>query len=212
MLKLSFSTPFNMSQNISALLGQQIKNTNAPTYVDGALLGNDDEFYLYGGAWRETDTSAEPISNQDFVYRGYAYGIDQTQFASGPNTYSLDGDMTKYIAYGAAANAPSENLAFYFSGMRAPTWGAIYSGTGNTTFVPSETSNTLITLDLTTQYAETWSNDTLPDSITPRASPEMIWVPVGEKGILVALGGVTYPGYVAGGFQSSNATASVGLS
>lgn len=208
MLTLNFSTPFNMSQNISALLGQEVKSPNAPLYIDGALLGNDDEFFLYGGAWDQTDTSADPIPTQDTVYRGYPYGIDQTAFASGTNTYDLK-DLTKYIAYGAAANAPSENLAFYFSGTRTPSWGAIYSISGNDTFVANETSNTLITLDMTTQFEETWTNDTLPDTVTARASPELVWVPVGEQGILVALGGVTYPGYVSGGFTSSNETASV---
>lgn len=37
--------------------------------------------------------------------------------------------------------------------------------------------------------SETWSNRTMPSSILPRKSAELVWIPVGAQGTLVAIGG-----------------------
>jgi hypothetical protein len=70
-------------------------------------------------------------------------------------------------------------------------------------------SDYLITLDLAEQGEEKFSNDTLPPDIPGRANPELVWVPVGSRGILVALGGVVYPDFVNTLGNSTNVTASV---
>lgn len=208
---LNFSTPFNTSQNISALFGQQIKGTTAPLYYDGAMLANDDEYFLYGGMLSPQTNSAgvEPPDNQGLEFSGHSYGVEKPAFAARFVPYELTGNITRYIAYGGAANVPSENLAFYFSGLHGPTWGDIYYPDGNASHTANVVSNTLVTLDMTTQQEESWSNDTLADGVSGRASSELIWVPVGDKGILVALGGVVYPEFVEGSRSSSNMSASV---
>lgn len=213
MYTLNFSTPFNTSQNITALFGQLVKGSSDPLYYDGALLGNDDEFFLFGGMLTDTlvNRGTEPNDDAVLEYIGYSYGVDKPAATGQFTPQVLDNEVTRYIAYGGAANVPSENLAFYFSGLRNPTWGDIYyptnASSGPTT--ASVVSDTLITLDLATQNEETWSNATLPDDISGRATAELVWVPVGEQGILVALGGAVYPEFVESAHYSDNMTASV---
>lgn len=211
---LNFSTPFSMSQNITALFEEQHKagdgsaNNIAPTYVDGAMLANDDEYFLYGGLSTQTDTGIDQGANEITEWQGYDYGVEKPQFPQGFKTVQPT-NLTRYLAYGGASNVPSENLAFYFSGMRASGWGEVYYPSGNESLTASVVSDTLITLDMAVQYSETWSNVTIPSDIPGRANPELIWVPVGEKGILVALGGVVYPEFITGYHASDNQSASV---
>lgn len=204
-----------MSDNITALFGERSKvgdaaaNTDAPTYYDGAMLANDDEFFLYGGLFTPSDSiSSEPDADEITKWQGYQYGIEKPAFSVGFESVTMS-NLTRYIAYGGTASVPSENLAFYFSGMRAPDWGGTDYPTGNESLTASVVADTLITLDMAIQLKETWSNDTIPDSIPGRANPELVWVPVGEKGILVALGGVLYPEFITGFHASDNQSASV---
>lgn len=202
-----------MSQNITALFDMIDKGPAAVLYSYGAMLANDAEFFLYGGSSQFGDTEATPVDHQGVKFKAYNYAVDAPDFQPfSIGSYELDDyGLTRNIAYGAAANAPSENLAFYFSGLRSPTFEqTIYPPLRvNTTAL--NVSNTLITLNMGTQNAEEWSNSTLPDSISGRASAEMVWVPVGEKGILVALGGVVDPAFVQITAKSANATESVSV-
>lgn len=202
-----------MSQNISDVFGQNPKvvgaaSNLAPNYFDGALLANDHQFFMYGGLLRQTDKYPDPDANEVMEYQQDSYGVEK-KVTPGYISTDLPDDMTRYLAFGGAANAPSENKAFYFSGLRAPEWGPIYSPSYNDSLTAVNVSNTLITLDMATQNEEEWSNVTLPDSIPGRANPELVWVPVGAKGILVAVGGVIYPEFVSSAHFSENETGSV---
>lgn len=208
---LNFSKPFNVSDNITALFETQTKQSTGYLYHAGATLANDDEYFLYGGSYISNTANSEPAGDTVLEYQQYGYGEDQV-FSPGWLTPDLSGNLTNYIAYGAAANVPSENLAFLFSGLRAPDWGPIIYPVAKDSTSASEPSNTLISLDLSTQNQEKWTNNTLPDYIQGRASPELVWVPVGKQGVLVALGGVVYPSIVTLSTVSDNETASVSQS
>lgn len=172
------------------------------------MLANNDDYFLFGGLLIDTDSTVNTDDDdKGLAWQQYAYGVDQTAFSPKFKTYQLPDGMTRYISYGGQANAPSENLAFYFSGLRGPTWGEIDYGISGK--LANETSSTLITLDMAEQGEETWTNVTLPEDIPGRASPELVWVPVGKQGILVALGGVVYPEFATGYAMSENETASV---
>ena len=212
---LNFSVPFNTSQNITDLFGTLSKalgggaaNNEAPTYFDGAMLANDAEYYLYGGLLRETAEFDPPYPNEVTCFRAYQYGVQKDGFRPGVLTDRLPSNLTRYLAYGGAASAPSENKAWYFSGMHSPGWGEIFYPGINISKNAVNVSNTLITLDMATQQEETWKNETIPRSIPGRANPELLWVPTGPQGILVAVGGVVYPEFADGSRESSNATAS----
>lgn len=202
---LNLSRPFNKEDNITAKFGIISKapsdggvNNLDPNYIDGALLANDAQWFSYGGLIMKTDAfDTEPPRDQVLGYRKYQYGLQKEMFAGGFVRASLKTsatNVTRYIAYGAAASAPSENKAWYFSGLQSPLKGPIY-GTlvGDNDTEATEVAKTLIALDMAEQQNESWKNDTLPSTIPGRAGAELVWVPVGSKGILVALGGVLYP-------------------
>lgn len=218
MLTLNFSKPFKTSDNVTGLFetinkaAQGDANNLAPNYVDGGMLVNDAQLTLYGGLVRRTDDYPSPREDDILTYRKYSYGTERDSFRPGFVNQVLPSDLTRYVTYGGAVSAPSEYKAWYFSGMRAEGWGEIYQVSSNTTRNPTNISDTFITLDTTTQRDPSWTNTTLPPTVKGRANPEVVWVPVGEQGILVVIGGVTFPEWIRTSRISENAAQSVGLS
>ncbi|CAI7625744.1 unnamed protein product [Penicillium manginii] len=192
-LSTSFTTRsdfMTILQNTSVVGGSS--SNFAPNYLDGAILANDDEFFLYGGSSRNIDdseSSSTPADNTILKYEASQYGAYRSNWSPNWRYEDLSDNVTSYITNGAGASAPSEELAFYFSGMHAPGWGSF---TWNE-MQARETAHTLITVDMSSMRDETWSNVTLPDYIPGRANAELIWVPVSKSGILVAVGGVINP-------------------
>ncbi|KAK5273392.1 hypothetical protein LTR40_013792, partial [Exophiala xenobiotica] len=134
--------------------------------------------------------SSSPQSAETVLgYEAYQYGPNRASWSPGFYQGSLPDGVTRYITNGAGVSAPSENLGFYFSGMRAPDWGPIYYEDSSA----NQTANTLIQVDMSVMRSEKWTNTTLPDNIAPRANAELVWLPVSDQGVLVAIGGVTAP-------------------
>lgn len=217
-LNYNLSTPFDKDTNVTGILvnkamskargGSGNSNGAAPNFLDGGLLYNDAQFYLYGGdLLRNDEVYDPPDADEVLTYQAYAYGPDKPLWDRGFSDRKLGDKVTRYIAYGGAANAPSENLAWYFSGLRSPSRGPFF--TNDATAKATNVSNTLITLDMAEQLDEKWTNTTLPPSVKGRANPEVVWVPVGKKGILVVLGGVVYPEWAGRARKSANEEASV---
>ncbi|KAJ5542070.1 hypothetical protein N7461_008073 [Penicillium sp. DV-2018c] len=191
---LNLTTTFDTSSDFMTIL----KNTSvaggaasniAPTYVEGTMFANDNEFYLYGGMLPNTDSTEPPPANQVLSYAAHQYGAYKSSWTPGWKQEYLSTNVTRYITNGAAASVPSENLGFYFSGMRAPDWGDFTLNQ----LQSNVTADTLITLDMSTLQDGKWTNDTLPSYIPGRSSAELVWVPVSESGVLVAIGGVVEP-------------------
>ncbi|KXJ92352.1 hypothetical protein Micbo1qcDRAFT_162603 [Microdochium bolleyi] len=213
--KLNFSKPFNTTAdfNYTTLLEHMPKGgsgnagTNiAPNYQDGAMLANDHEFFLYGGAHRQSAIYKPQAADDVLGYRLSQYIDSATpgQFFPGAFNGQLPPNITRYVTYGAAANAPSEQKAWYVGGMRSASSGPLFTMTYNETFLATNASQHLITLDMTRQNFEKWSNVSIPPAMMARANPEAIWVPVGEQGILAVVGGVTFPSYSTGRNRSVN--------
>ncbi|OAQ89884.1 galactose oxidase/kelch, beta-propeller [Purpureocillium lilacinum] len=203
-LAYNLSDSFSPDTNVTQLLlknefskargGKLDSISSEPNFQDGALLGNDAEFFLYGGTMlKNSALYEEPPADSILKYTAYQYGVDKPLFKTGLLDARLDNGVNRYVSYGAGVSAPSENMAWYFSGLTAPGRGPFYSNSNNASTRALNVSNTLISLDLTTQLSEKWSNDTLPDKIKGRSNAEVVWVPVGKRGILVVLGGVVYP-------------------
>ncbi|ETS82513.1 hypothetical protein PFICI_04389 [Pestalotiopsis fici W106-1] len=208
---LNFSKPFNSSTNISDIMETISKAPNgnaannlAPNFFDGAMLHNDAEFFLYGGLTTRTDKYQPPDADDVLAYELYQYGAEKEQWFPGFLTDSLGDDITRYLAFGGGVSAPSEQKAWYFGGLRSQTWGPIYYPGINDSLNPLDASNTLLTLDMAEQQQETWANDTLPGEVKGRGGVDVVWVPVGDQGILVALGGVVYPDFNNGNLTSQN--------
>ncbi|PHH92811.1 hypothetical protein CDD83_4970 [Cordyceps sp. RAO-2017] len=219
-LSYNLSEPFTPATNVTEILLKNAETktrgsknpglSDFPNAYDGGMLANDAEFFLYGGTLFRDDTLYSlPAADAVMEYQAYRYGADKPLMPLGFRSTHLNGGVNSYIAFGAAANAPSENKAWYFSGLTSPTRGPIYANPSlNGSTSAKNISNTLITLDMTTQLEEKWSNATLPKDIKGRSNAEVVWVPVGRQGILVVLGGVVYPEWATIIHQSENKAAS----
>lgn len=179
----------------------------------GVMFANDAELFLYGGAlFRNDDLYDQPPADAVLAYQAYQYGSDKPLWQKGFHPAHLNDGVTRYIAHGAAVSAPSENRAWYFSGLVSPTRGPILPNPGlNRTTMAINVSDTLISLDMATQLDERWSNSTLPQDVKGRSNAEVFWVPVGRQGILVVLGGVTHPEWASVSHKSEDAAASVSV-
>ncbi|KAK3996151.1 RING finger protein B [Cladorrhinum sp. PSN332] len=208
---LNFSKPFRISDNFSAVLeplyaagGQSTGNT-APNYRDGALLHNDEKFFFFGGLMSKTGAQSTPPGDRVRVYQKYS--TTSENWIPGFNEVELQNNITRYITYGGGASAPSEKLAWYFTGYKSMSGGPIYLPDGafrNGTDTANVTANQLITVDTTAPNRVTWTVKPLPSFIQGRANPEVVWVPIGAKGILVAIGGVVDPDYLYANMKSRN--------
>lgn len=209
---LNFSTPFNASSNFSSLFttiskasGGGNANNVGPNYVDGGMLANDYEWFTYGGLIQTTDAFQTQDGDKVAAYQQYPSGPPK-QFAPSYIVEDLPDGITRYVTDGAAVSVPSEDLGYYFGGLRSSVWGEILQSPGSNESLNADTNSlTMIQLDMTTQGSEKWDNLTLPTEVPGRASAEIVWVPVSERGILVALGGVVYPSY-ANINRTNNAT------
>jgi hypothetical protein len=200
---LNFSTPFKVSDNFSNIFTHKSKgpngeaaNNNAPTYLDGAMLANDYEWYTYGGLVVITGAYSAQGEDTALTYQVYPSGPPK-DFQPGFLTVTLPTNLTRYVAYGGAVSIPSENLGYYFAGLRSSNFSEIYLDTSpKTPYYNADTpSSTLISVDMTDPNKSKWKNDTLPSTVPGRASPEIAWVPVSEQGALIAIGGVIDPSY-----------------
>lgn len=181
-------------------------NNIGPQYVDGTMFANDFEWFTYGGLLADTAAYQNPDAQSVASYEQYPSGPSK-QFAPGYILDDLPTGMNRYVTYGAGVSVPSENLGFYFGGLRSASWGEIVldPGPANESVNADVNSLTLIELDMTVQQKEVWNNYTLPTSVPGRASAEIAWIPVSEQGVLVAIGGVIDPAY-ANVNQTNNAS------
>lgn len=201
MYLLNFSTPFDTSANFSEVFKTISKAPNngaannfGPQYYDGAMFANDGEWYTYGGLLSLTDSQIDQSATIIEGYEAYSYGAAK-RFYPGFIQQNLPNGITRYVTDGAGVSVPSQNMGYYFGGLRAADFGQIYYPTGNETINADVLSDTLISVDLSTQGSESWTNTTLPSTIPGRVNAEIVWVPVGASGILIAIGGVVDPVY-----------------
>jgi hypothetical protein len=181
-------------------------------FQGGALLGNDYQFYQLGGAMVSSAALYHPPEDDEILaYYVTPYG-GVANFVQSFNELTLsteDDDLKRWIAYGGAANAPSENKAWLFSGLVSSSGGRISTNypRDNTTFKPGVVTNALITLDMELPRKPRWTNDTIQTKdvkVKGRAGSELVWVPVNKQGILVAIGGVTFPDFIEVGGPSAD--------
>ncbi|KAG5950050.1 hypothetical protein E4U53_005521 [Claviceps sorghi] len=188
-LSYNLSESFSADTNVTGIMVKDLISkarggiasgiSTEPNYYDGGMLANNAEFFLYGGALFQADALYDaPNGDAVLGYRRYAYGPEKPLWQKGFTGGHLDGGVTRYIAYGAAVNAPSENKAWYFSGLTSPTRGPIIQNSGEAAVKAATISDTLIGLDMSIQLDEKWSNTTLPQKIRGRSNAEVVWVPV----------------------------------
>jgi hypothetical protein len=158
------------------------------------MFANDYEWYLYGGLpLLEDRVTASPDNRSISTFGVYPSGsINQPPL--GFSDIFLPTGITSYTAYGGYVSAPSENLGFYFGGLRAADFGPIYFDPINESVNADVESATFIQLS-NLDMEPTWTNESVPSSVPIRADAQIVWLPISEQGILVAIGGVINPQY-----------------
>ena len=167
-------------------------NNIGPDYIDGVMFANDYEWWTYGGLVTSTASYSAPAANSVALYELYTTAPG-TLFNQGFILSDLPGNITRYVSYGAGVSVPSENLGFYFGGARSSSGGEIFYVPANESVNADQIASSLIELNITLipQGGGQWNNHTLPPTVTSRVSGELVWVPVGQNGALIAVGGVT---------------------
>ncbi|KAH6986295.1 hypothetical protein BKA56DRAFT_545972 [Ilyonectria sp. MPI-CAGE-AT-0026] len=148
------------------------KNHTIPS-ANGGILWEDSvnkRLYLYGGEYYETPPS------DDFIL--YSYDILYDEWVQhGPPKGA--GIIDAVSSYGAGISIPSRGEAYYYGGWlnnrSVPDWKG-----------PPRATNRLIKY---TMDSNSWSNLTGPDHI-PRAEGVMVFLPIGDAGMLVYFGGI----------------------
>src|ERR1700754_3857051 len=146
------------------------------------------------------DTSAHPVSD----------ALDDAPPASNiqlgvPNlNYDPQDGTFITVTNGAGANAPSEELGFYFGGLYNA------NGTKYSYFSPpTDPSPWLITVQMDNLGHANWIKSLLGDNITWRTEAGLVWVPTSSQGVLLAIGGVVKPADVNFEVPQDNATQSI---
>ncbi len=112
----------------------------------------------------------------------------QTQGYFGPHLhYTLSG-VDNYRTGGASVSIPSENLAFYFSGLRSSNNSPLKQSD-----YEIEVSNSMIKVDMAVPGNASWSDLPMDTTVPGRADAQLLWIPVSQQGILLAIGGVVHP-------------------
>lgn len=147
------------------------KNATIPSVHGGALWGDDvnKRIYLFGGEYLQDAPSAH--------FELFAYDILHDQWdALGP---PLSRDI-RSASYGAGVAVSSRGEGYHFGGWLSnasvPDWGA----------GPPVAITGLVRYSMDSNE---WANVTGPDAIR-RAEGAMVYIPAGDAGMLVYLGGV----------------------
>ncbi|KAM0342387.1 hypothetical protein ACHAPU_009574 [Fusarium lateritium] len=143
------------------------KNDTIPS-VNGAVMWEDTvnkRIYLYGGEY--FDMSPLP-------FYLYSYDILNDEWI----THGSPPDTVEAASYGAGVSISLRGEAYYYGGWLSNSSIKDWKG-------PPRASNGLIKYEMD---SNTWSNLTGPDNVG-RAEGAMVYVPVGDAGMLVYFGG-----------------------
>jgi Kelch motif len=114
------------------------------------------------------------------------------------------GAFRKDVTNGAGANAPSENVGFYFGGLFN------LNGTKFDYFAPpTDLWSSLIKVTTVDQGHADWAVYNVTSNIPWRAEGALVWVPASSQGLLIAIGGVVKPADLNYYIPSDNATKSM---
>jgi len=164
-----FSDLNEVTEGMPTMHSDITKNATIPS-VHGGILWEDSvnkRLYLYGGEYPRAPQNGFALYSYDILY--------DTWTLLGP---PLGSSAVTPSSYGAGVSIPWKGDAYYYGGWlnnaSVPGW------TG-----PPRASNRLIKYTMDTN---TWTNLTGPDD-TRRAEGAMVYIPIGDAGMLVYFGG-----------------------
>lgn len=149
------------------------KNDTIPD-VDGGTLWADNvnkRLYLFGGQYhREPPPQKFTFWSYDTIYNTWE------SFGSPPD------DEVAAVTYGAGVSVSETGMAYYYGGWMTKRTVLGWSGRGKIV-------SNLVKYDMDTN---TWSTESGPDEIG-RAEGVMVFIPIGDGGMLVYFGGIQRP-------------------
>ncbi|KAL6356259.1 hypothetical protein LRP88_09852 [Fusarium phalaenopsidis] len=178
----NFSNPYFIYHDLSAVASSGMpqpyanlsKNSTIPD-VSGGIFWPDDVnkyIYLFGGEFYDE-------TPWDFDLYQYDIINNLWQNLGSPRDNDIVG-----LSYGAGVSIPSRGEAYYYGGWMnnatVPDWGD----------APEVPTSYLLRYEMD---SERWTNSTGPDDIG-RAEGVMVYVPVGDGGMLVYFGGIRTTG------------------
>ncbi|KAK5560134.1 hypothetical protein LTR46_001884 [Exophiala xenobiotica] len=189
LFNLSLHEAFGVYEDSAPAVFQSIPEAAVNNfYLDGYMFASYDEFYAWGGMTL-TSLNTAPRTVNDPLYNLPAGKNDDLGL---PNTgyQPQNSNFPTGITNGAGANAPSENLGFYFGGL--------YNQNGSKYDYfdpPTDEANFLVKVTMDDLTFADWAIINPPDSPTIpwRAEGALVWVPTSSQGILIAIGGVVKP-------------------
>ncbi len=161
------------------------KNQSTPT-VHGGILWSDDAnkiLYQYGGEYGNGKPEDSRLWYYDIVYNSWnvsnASMTDIRRSSWGKNMLSIE--YTRLIALGAGAVAQDKAKGYYYGGWLTDASVPGYSG--------RTALQNMLVYDMLTN---TFRNQSGPDHV-PRAEGVMVYLPVGDSGLVVYFGGIELP-------------------
>lgn len=189
MISVNLSSSWNWKTNLTERVTNGTVNpktgASPPQLSQGTLFQgspSDPSFYLYGGTTTWANASFPGFQGRvSPTYSLWAYD-------SSTATWSQH-DISMSVPYrpssGAHAEAPDQSLAFYFNGeINDGSSTGLHLASGYNAFLTG-----MVVINTTDHTAKNLSTASVT-GMSPRARAQMQYVPgIGEKGILVLLGG-----------------------
>ena len=188
-LSTSWDWRANISETATNITANPATGTVPPQVVRGALYqgtSNDDSIYLYGGTTSSANTNFPGwLASYPPTYSLWSYDPGSTLWSQ----FDVSQNAPHRPSSGAAAEAMDQGLAFYFNGEldsgSSPDLGII---AGTNILIGG-----MVVINTTDQTARNLSTAQVSDNLA-RARGRMQYVPgVGEKGVLVLIGGSSFP-------------------
>ncbi|KAK5084472.1 hypothetical protein LTR05_005548 [Lithohypha guttulata] len=194
-LKINLTNSFNIhNQTADEILirgEQENSDPSAPNYISGGMFHNDYQWYTFGG-----QADKDPIGVS--VNQGMLFPSNPAQTIFSPsvrpeNNHRPIGPVSEYIVAGSYASSLSND--------RAQAYGWYLGGVGstdNTSLLlygdpPTQPAKTFIRVDMTDPEHASFQYMRWPDGQSNRAQGGLVWLPYGEAGVLVSLGGAELP-------------------
>ena len=188
-LSTSWDWKANISETSTNITANPTTGSIPPQVVRGALYQgaqNDDRIYLYGGTTSFQNTSFPGWqSPAPPTYSLWSFDTTSTQWSQ----FDISRNAPYRPSIRAAAEAVDQSLAFYFNGeLDSGSSSQLGSISGNNVFLSG-----MVVINTTDQTARNLSTAQVDASLA-WARGRMQYLPtVGEKGVLVLIGGSTFP-------------------
>ncbi|KAF8538422.1 hypothetical protein BDD12DRAFT_741343 [Trichophaea hybrida] len=180
---LTLSVSEDWSTSSPKLTGLPIPN-GPPPVANGYLWHNNDKLFLYGGLFSDVNPVTAPPA-----FALWEYNIASGNWNKDDTSVSSDSGSSEIqrAAEGAGVSVPGRSLGFYFGGHLDG-----YTTQGWSQSIPRVYLKSLLEFDMDKkQFRNITKNGLEKAGVPERADGVLVFVPWGNEGILLAIGGGT---------------------